>query len=60
MGEKVRIFHHDLHKKLIKRSSILKLQTSEGELLGHDACAKYLEKSVAKLLLDPVTLDHES
>ena len=60
MGEKVRIFHHDLHKKSIKKSSILKLQTLEGEILGHDACAQYLENSVAKLLLNPVNHDTES
>ena len=27
MNEKVRIYHHDLHMKHLKRSSILKLQT---------------------------------
>ena len=37
--EKTRIYHHDLHKKKVKRSSILKLQTPEGILEGHDACA---------------------
>ena len=60
VGEKVCIFHHNLHKKSIKKSSILKLQTLEGEILGHDACAQYLENSVAKLLLNPVNLDTES
>ena len=29
-GEKVRIYHHGLHKKHLKRSSILKLQTEIG------------------------------
>ena len=35
MNEKVRIFHHDLHKKHLKRSSILKLQTDSGVVEGH-------------------------
>ena len=29
-SEKVRIYHHDLHKKHLKRSYILKLQTHKG------------------------------
>ena len=36
--EKVRIYHHELHSKHIKKSSILKLNTEEGMLEGHDAC----------------------
>ena len=55
--EKTRIYHHDLHKKKVKRSSILKLQTPEGILEGHDACAGYLEGVVAELLLNPALLD---
>ena len=43
MNEKVRIYHHDLHKKHLKRSSILKLQTEAGLMEGHDQCANYLE-----------------
>ena len=42
-SEKVRIYHHELHQKKIKRSAILKLQTDEGLLEGHHACAAYLE-----------------
>ena len=34
-SEKVRIYHHDLHKKHIRRSSILKLDTKNGLLDGH-------------------------
>ena len=34
-GEKVRIYHHGLHKKHLKRSSIMKLQTEIGLLEGH-------------------------
>ena len=56
-SEKVRIFHHDLHKKNIKRSSILKLQTENGLLEGHASCASYLESQVGDLLLNPAPLD---
>ena len=55
--EKVRIYHHDLHRKKIKKSSILKLETPSGILLGHKACAEYLEQSVEDLLLHPVLLN---
>ena len=37
-SENVRIYHHELHSKHIKKSSILKLNTEEGMLEGHDAC----------------------
>jgi hypothetical protein len=43
--EKVRVYHHDLHRKRLKKSSILKLETSAGVLEGHTACAEYLEKN---------------
>ena len=56
-SEKVRIFHHDLHKKHVKRSSILKLQSAEGLLEGHSECAAYLEDQVAQLLLQPHAAD---
>ena len=52
-SEKVRIFHHDLHKKHLKRTSILKLQADEVLLEGHSECAAYLEDQVGKLLLHP-------
>ena len=52
-SEKVRIFHHDLHKKHLKRTSILKLQADEVLLEGHSECAAYLEDQVAQLLLHP-------
>ena len=35
MNEKVRIFHHDLHKNHLNRSSILKLQTDSWVVEGH-------------------------
>ena len=56
-NEKVRIYHHDLHKKYLKRSSILKLQTDDGLLEGHDECASFLETQVGHLLLNPGLLD---
>ena len=55
--EKVRIYHHELHQKRIKRSSILKLDTADGILEGHQACASYLEQTVEELLLHPADLD---
>ena len=53
MNEKVRIYHHELHKKHMKRSSILKLQTENGLIEGHEHCAAYLESQVGDLLLHP-------
>ena len=57
LSEKVRIFHHEQHRKHVKRSAILKLQTSEGVIEGHTACSGYLHKEAAKLLLHPANLD---
>ena len=57
VDEKVRVYHHDLHRKRLKKSSILKLETSAGLLEGHTACAKYLEQTVEDLLLSPVQLN---
>ena len=56
-NERVRIYHHDLHKKHLKRSSILKLETANGLLEGHDDCASFLESQVGHLLLNPGVLD---
>ena len=56
-SEKIRIYHHEIHQKMIKKSAILKLDTEVGILEGHPACAKYLENSVAELLLHPAMLD---
>ena len=52
------MYHHELHKRSIKKSSILKLETEGGILEGHPACAEYLERSVENLLLHPATLNH--
>ena len=55
--EKVRLYHHELHRKRMKRSCILTLETSTGKLEGHQACADYLEQTVEDLLLHPVQLN---
>ena len=57
-SEKIRIYHHNQHKKLVKRSSILKLKTENETLQGHDVCSKYLIGEVSNLLLNPAILDH--
>jgi hypothetical protein len=57
-SEKVRIYHHELHQKHIRKSSILKLQTKDILLEGHSACANFLEQAVGELLLHPADLDH--
>ena len=59
-SEKVRIFHHELHRKRIVKSSILKLQTEQGILQGHEACARYLEGKVEDLLLTSLPLDQQA
>ena len=56
-SEKVRIYHHELHKKNFTRSYIMKLQTEQGLLEGQVACAKYLQKSVEDLLVNTAVLD---
>jgi hypothetical protein len=59
-GERVRVYHHELHQKKIRRSSILKLETERGVLLGHADCAAFLETEVEKLLLTPNPLDQSA
>ena len=57
-AENVRIYHHEIHQKKIKKSAILKLQIDENTFIeGHPACAAHLEDSVAKLLQVPAVLD---
>ena len=57
LNEKTSLYHHELHKEVLKRTSILQLSTDEGLIAGHDLCAKYLEKSVEELLVNPPNLD---
>ena len=59
-SEKVRVYHHSLHQKKIKKSSILKLETPEGLKVGHSACAEYLERIVEEVLNSNVGLNPES
>ena len=56
-NENTTIYHHELHKKKIKKCSILKLQTENGIIEGHSDCASFLEKTVEDLLLHPEILD---
>ena len=58
--EKVRIYHHELHKSFIKKSSILKLETPEGRIEGHTDCANFLEMTVVNLLEEQASLDLEA
>ena len=44
-------------KKLIKKSSILKLETPNGVIEGHNKCAEFLENEVKNLLLEDAGLD---
>ena len=59
-SEKVRIFHHEQHIKHCKKSAILKLDTEDGILVGHDACSDYLVKQVTQLLGQPAVLDRSA
>ena len=59
-SEKTSIYHHELHKKFVKKSSILQLITDSGLLEGHKACAAFLEGTVEDLLLQPPDLDHDA
>ena len=56
-SEKVTIYHHEIHQKIIKKSAILKLDTPVGLLEGHDKCSEYLESQVKDLLLNDAQLD---
>ena len=59
-SEKIRIYHHELHQKHIRKSSILQLEDGNNVVKGHDACAALLELAVQELLLHPVQLGHEA
>ena len=58
--EDTRVYHHELHNKQIKNSSILKLATERGTLYGHADCATYLEDQVKELLINKPDLCLES
>ena len=59
-AEQTRIYHHEIHKTHLKKSSILKLMTDTGLIEGHDLCAQHLESLVADLLLKPAELDEHA
>ena len=60
-NEKVRIFHHKIHQRKMKRSSILKLEISDREtIVGHKKCADYLEKSVESMLAGPPNVNYQA
>ena len=42
VAEQTRIYHHEIHKKHLNKSSILKLQTDAGLILGHEFYFIYL------------------
>ena len=56
-SERSTIYHHEIHKKIVKKSSILKLQTDNGIIEGHNECASFLESTVEDLLLHQAQLD---
>ena len=58
--ENTRVYHHELHKQSIKRSSIVKLETELGMIEGHESCATYLESKVHELLDTPADLDQSA
>ena len=54
--ESVRIYHHELHARKIKKSSILKLQVGSQVIEGHEKVSAFLEQSVEDLLTTPADL----
>ena len=56
-SERSTIYHHEIHKRTIKKASILRLETSEGIIDGHNSCAAYLESTVHDLLGHPAVLE---
>ena len=59
-SENVRIYHHELHKKHLRRSSILKLEADGKSYSGHDECSRYLEHLVGQLLHQPPALSSQA
>ena len=46
-NENVRIYHHEIHRKKIRKSAILKLEKSDGAIVeGHRQCMELLESSI--------------
>ena len=59
-SEKVRIYHHELHQKHIKKSSILKLKHENQIISGHGECMNFLHSKVAVLLGKKAQLDESA
>ena len=59
-NESTTLYHHELHQKVLKKSCILRLQTEDNMIEGHDKCAEYLEKTVEDLLLRPAELNQSA
>ena len=57
LNKKVRVYHHSLHMQFRKRTSITKLESPQGIVTSHNACAAALEANVAAHLLHPAPLD---
>ena len=55
-AESTRIYHHEIHQRQIKKSSILKLQADNELLIGHDRCAAHLESLVGYCYCHRLTL----
>ena len=51
--EAVRIYHHELHARKIKKSCILKLKVGSLLIEGHEKVSAFLEQSVEDLLTTP-------
>ena len=58
-SENTNLYHHSIHKKKVTNSAILELETEGGLLVGHNDCARYIERSVENLLTIPFDFDHE-
>ena len=58
--EHVRIYHHELHAKNIKKSSILQLKTESGIVEGHAACTEFLENAVSYIFTSPASLNQSA
>ena len=58
--EHVRVYHHELHAKNIKKSSILQLKTESGIMEGHTACTEFLENAVSSILTSPASLNQSA
>ena len=59
-SEKVRLYHHELHKRVVNKSTIVKLRTPEKDLIGHKECAEYLAEEVRNLWEKEIHLNDEA